>query len=116
MKFEHDGAQYRIVFKREQQEPPIPTGRLPPIPVHKPMPMRMQTQVQLFQVVGTRPDGKSDMRELGRATVRGYFKDDISREEGRRKALQHLTPFIADELRPLMWQSYLNRPRQKAKD
>lgn len=115
MKFAHNGVEYRIVFQRKHVLPPLPPTRSTLMSVHKPVPTRMETQVQLFQVLETQTDGRPDYKELGRATVRGYFKDEISKEEGRRKSLQHLTPFIAAELRPLMWKTYLNRPRPHGK-
>lgn len=102
MTFEHNGAQYRIVFQRKHV--------LPALPHTKPSTTtRMETQAQLFQVLETIRNGRHDYKELGRATVRGYFKDEVSRETGRRKALQRLSPFLAPELRPLMWKAYLNR-------
>lgn len=98
MYFEHNGIQYRIVFRREL----VPSSA-------DATAKRMQTQAQLFQEVGKLPNGKMQLQELGRATVRGYFRDPITREAGRKVALGRMTPFIAEELRPLMWKAYLHR-------
>jgi len=52
---------------------------------------------------------KSRSTIVASATV-GCFKDDTySVEEGRRAALRKLTPKIKEQLRPLVWDTYLGR-------
>lgn len=108
MRFEHGGIKYRLIFRREQVQPLSKEG------MKNDRPARMQTQVQLMQVSNVGPKGDKDLLiELAKATVRGYFKDPVSREGGRKAALRRMTPFVAEALRPLMWDAYLNRTLEK---
>lgn len=99
MRFEHEGKRYRLVFQRDKVYP-LSGG-----------PVRMQTQVMLLDVT---KDEYIEHIEIGRATVRGYFKDPVTREAGRRCALRRMTPFVPEALRPKMWDAYLNRAEQAA--
>lgn len=90
MRFTVDGKEYVIVFHKRD--------------VHG----RRETQAGLYEI------GKNPARlahEVMRATVRCYFKDQMTHEEGRRQALRRLTPFIAKPLRAPLWAAYFGRKR-----
>lgn len=139
MTFEHGGETYRIEFKRELALPANPAYQtkarkkriaeaeqqreekakrkgVPYVPYAtdgrpEATVAYLMRLVKLHEVLAS---AKLQWVEVMRGTVRHYFKDEYSVEDGRKKALQRLTPFIIPDLRPPMWQAYLERPRPKS--
>lgn len=144
MTFEHEGETYRIEFKRVLALPASPAyvtkatvkKRQIAEKLRAEKAKRKKRTCDPLEVVGDggRPpatmaqllrlakpgevlvlsDAPPQWVEVMRATVRHYFKDEFTVEDGRKKALQCLTPFIRPDLRPPMWKAYLERPRPKS--
>lgn len=104
MRFTHDGTLYGLSFQRARKAAPPhaqPNELVTPV-------TRMVTTAFLH-----RQTGPKAWTEVSHATITRNHRDEETREQGRLRALARLAPFVAPELRPLMFQAYFNRRFQK---
>lgn len=107
MRFTHNGHTYGLSFQRSRKDAPehvqMEQKQTQWIGPYVPI-TRMVTTAFLHKQVGPK-----EWYEVGRASASRNHKDEETKNQGRLRAMAYLAPFIAAELRPLMFKAYFDR-------